>query len=126
MWPDYFPDQCPPNSAREEQLRVFRLVANCPPSIQDFVPVLIEQPHRKFDSTELCLACGVSVFKNIEDANKRRKRFKPLRNKQIAVGLITQEDGLILETCTDSHVTWWLQTEEPHRNFREASENVPV
>lgn len=125
MWPDYFPDQCPPKNAREDHLYVYRLVTSSPPSVQDFVPALIEQPHRKFESTVLCLACGVSVFKNIDDADKQRKRFKPLRDKLIAAGFITKDDGLVLETCAGSHVTWWLQTDDPHKNFREVNENVP-
>lgn len=126
MWPEYFPEQCPPAEARVDDLRVFRLVVNRPPTNQDFLPTLIEHPHRVFNASVLCLACGVSVFKNIEDAKKTRKKFKPLRNKQIAAGVITKEDGCVLETCADSHVTWWLQTDTPHRNFREVNENVSV
>lgn len=126
MWPTFFPDQCPPEEARADELLVYRLVANRPPSADDFLPALIEQPHRDFELAKLCLACGVSVFKNIEDAKKRRERFKPLRHKYIAVGTIIQKDGLVLETCADSHVTWWLQTDEPHRTFREVNDNVPV
>lgn len=124
MWPDYFPDSCPPLQARKDEVKVFRLVDNTPPSSNDFRPTIIEHPHRDFKSEDLCIACGVSVFKKLEDALNRRRRFKPLRDKRIAIGTITQDDGLILETCSDSHMTWWLQTDSPHKDFQEVDGNV--
>lgn len=68
------------------------------------------------------MACGVSVFKNISDIIKKRDRFKPLRSKKIAYGTIAPSDGLIKETGQPSHVTWWLQTSEPHATFREVAD----
>lgn len=126
MWPDYFPDQCPPKDSRKDEMTVFRLVSDSPPSARDFVPTIIDQPHRSFAPSEVCRACGVSVFTNIEDAKCMRSRFSPLRNKKLAIGTITQEDGVVLETGTGSHITWWLQTEQPQRGFREVSENGSV
>lgn len=122
MWPDYFPEQCPPSDARQDDLKVFRLVTSSPPTADDFLPTTIESPHRKFTGEELCMACGVSVFKNIADIIKMRDRFKPLRTKKIAYGTITFSDGLVKETGQPSHVTWWLQTNEPHATFREIAD----
>lgn len=126
MWPDYFPEQCPPSEARVDELRVFRLVSNNPPIPSDFLPTLIEQPHREFNRENLCYACGVSVFKDIADVKTKMARYKPLRNKRIAVGVILRQDGLVLETFSGTHVTWWLTTTTPHVNFREVMENVPI
>jgi len=69
------------------------------------------------------MACGVSVFKNIDDILRKRERFKPLRNKKVASGIIMPDDGFVKETYEPSHVTWWLQTEKPHATFNEV-ENV--
>lgn len=124
MWPDYFPEQCPPSQARGEELRVFRLVSQNPPTKEDFLPSIIEQPHRKFDTEEFCCACGVSVFKDIADVKVKMARYKALRKKQIAMCEIKEQDGLILETFSGSHVTWWLRTDTPHSTFREVVENV--
>jgi hypothetical protein len=119
MWPEYFPDQCPPSDARQDELSVFRLVTNCPPTANDFLPTIIESPHRRFSGEELCLACGVSVFKDKADILKTRERFKPLRDKKLAYGMIKPTDGLIKETGQPSHVTWWLRTDHPHASFHE-------
>jgi hypothetical protein len=37
-WPDYFPENCPPQNARRDSFKVYRLVDNDPPCQNDFVP----------------------------------------------------------------------------------------
>ena len=124
MWFDNFPEQCPPSDARKDELEVFRLVSNNPPTSDDFRSTIRESPHRKFQGEWLCIAHGVSVFQKYEDIlSKREKYKKSLGHKKIAIGTITPNDGLIKETGGLSHITWWLQTEEPHKIFREV-ENV--
>lgn len=122
-WPNYFPEQCPPVDARNDNIQVFRLVDGAPLSAKDFRPTVIEQPHRAFEADKLCAACGVSVFRNVQDVIKKRSRFKPLRSKKIALGSITEVDGLVLETFEPTHMTWWLQTATPHINFIEHDEH---
>ena len=117
MWPEYYPENCPPNEARKETLEVYRLVDNNPPVKKDFLPSIIEYPNRQFP--DICLACGVSVFTDIRGTKRTKKRYKALRNKKIAKGKIFKDDGLILETLSKYHITWWLQTEEPHITFTE-------
>lgn len=126
MWPDYFPEQCPPVEARNEELRVFRLVSQNPPTKEDFLPTTIEQPHRDFDAKDFCFACGVSVFKNIADIRSKMARYKALRKKQIAVCIIQKNDGLVLESFSGSHVTWWLKTDSPQSTFRAVVEDVTI
>jgi hypothetical protein len=124
MWFNDFPDQCPPNDARHDTLLVFRLVSNNPPTSEDFLSNIRELPHRKFSDEILCNAHGVSVYRIYEDIfNKRKKYPKSLGQKKIAIGTITPKDGLVKETFEPSHMTWWLQTEEPHKTFKEV-ENV--
>ncbi len=120
MWFDDFPEQCPPSDARQDTLEVFRLVSNIPPRADDFLATKREFPHRNFADDVLCNAHGVSVFQKHDDILKKREHFKKaLGHKKIAVGTITQDDGLVKETGGLSHVTWWLQTDEPHKTFKE-------
>ncbi len=122
-WPAYFPEQCPPADARNDNVQVFRLVDGTPLSAEDFRPTIVEQPHRPFQPEKLCAACGVSVFRSVQDVIKKRERFKPLRSKKIACGRITESDGLVLETFEPTHMTWWLQTSTPHITFIEHDEH---
>lgn len=122
-WPSYFPVECPPADARKDDVWVYRLVSNLPPSLNDFLPAKIEQPERQFKPNEICAACGVSVFRDVQDLIKKRSRYKPLRAKRIVFGQISKLDGLVLETFDHSHMTWWLQTATPHANFTEYFEN---
>ena len=124
MWPDYFPDRCPPSDARTDSIEAFRLVGSAPPAPVDFLPLLIEAPHRGFTPEKLCMACGVSVFRTAADAIRTKNRFKPLRAKHVARGRIEPEDGLILETGQPTHATWWLQTAAPHARFTEVLADV--
>lgn len=126
MWPDYFPDQCPPAEARRDTIQVYRLVGSSPPTVHDFLPTVVEAPHRQFPADKLCLACGVSVYRDAADAMKQRAKYKPLRDKLLAKGTIMPEDGPILETGRLSHVTWWLQTSTPHVRFDEVIPDVTI
>jgi hypothetical protein len=124
MWPDYFPKQCPPAEARSDTIEVYRLVDHDPPTADDFRPIRIEAPHRPFSADQLCLACGVSVFKTVADAVRTRLRFRPLRSKRIAKGTVMPDDGLVLETGEPTHTTWWLQTITPQSSFAEVLPDV--
>ena len=123
MWPEYFPEQCPPPNARRENVQVYRLVGNSPTTAEDFQPTIVEFPHREFTSHQICMACGVSVFRELSDALKIRASYKGLRQKKIAFGSISESDGLVLQTGKPTHITWWLQTSTPHLNFKECAEN---
>ncbi|MFZ6755521.1 hypothetical protein ACO0KY_19405 [Undibacterium sp. Dicai25W] len=119
-WPQYFPASCPPQDARSENIEVFRLIEESKAKKSDFLPTVIEFPHRKFD--DACILCSVSVFVNIDEIKKRQARYSNLKSKKIAKGTIAETDGLILETLSAGHVSWWLKTDEPHRTFSEVTD----
>lgn len=123
MWSEYYPEDCPPDEARSDEVEAYRLVEQFPPNADDFLPTIIEFPHRKFEPEVLCNACGASVYTDIKDIKRTRKRFKGLKNKIIVKGIINKDDGLVLETGHGSHLTWWLETESPHTNFLEHCDN---
>ena len=123
-WPDYFPKNCPPQNARRDNFKVYRLVDNDPPCQNDFIPKKLLYPHINYTREILCLACGISVDKTLDGIKRTRKRFRVLRNKKIAVGIIKPNDGFILETGGGTHVTWWVQTKTPHVSFKVVNENA--
>lgn len=122
MWPANYPDKCPPDDARQDEISVYRLVSNTPPTVEDFKATIEEQPHRPFTSDQICMAHGVSVFRDKADALKQRARFNALKNKKVAFGKITKNDGMIKETGQPTHMTWWLQTSAPHASFSEVED----
>lgn len=69
-WPDYFPENCPPQNARRDNLKVYRLVDNDPPRQNDFVPNKLLYPHINYSGETLCLVCGISVDKNQTNSKK--------------------------------------------------------
>ncbi|AZR72482.1 hypothetical protein BBF96_03255 [Anoxybacter fermentans] len=120
-WPDYFPKGCPPDTARRDEVVVYRGIRNNNKvTAEDFIPLKILQPRRKFKGEDNCNACGISVFKDIKDLIKKRKSLPALKKKYpyIAIGTIKRNHGLILETYGGSHITWWVKPGvEPHTFF---------
>lgn len=126
-WEFNLPEQCPPANARQDEIEVYRLVKNSPPDKEDFFPLSLESktPHQDFDDFKKCCSHGVSVFKDIKCIKRTQRRYKKLKKQKITKGVITKEDGLLLETFSGSHVTWWIASDkEPHKRFSEVRENV--
>jgi hypothetical protein len=108
-WPNHFPENCPPNAAKDaDGEEVYRLVDQNPPSDPDFISHRLRYPKREF--FDECKACGLSIFTNIEDSIKLRKRLPALRDTSIALGKLPSEAGKILPTpySGNSHYTWWI------------------
>ncbi|WP_286230273.1 hypothetical protein [Neobacillus mesonae] len=116
VWPDYFPKECP-IGAKGKEIEVYRLVDNDPPTESDFIPNFISQPGRKFSDD--CQACGLSVFKNLDDAIHQNNvlaesiyfQRKGLPKKKIAKGISNSKFGQIKDTPArehTSHVTYWV------------------
>ncbi|WP_036546736.1 hypothetical protein [Nitrincola lacisaponensis] len=126
-WKYTLPTQCPPKEARNDEIELYRLVENSPPTSSDFVPLAVElkTPHQKFDEFMNCCSHGLSAFKTIEGAIKWRKKYKKkFKNHKISKGVIKKKDGMVLETFKRPHITWWVSTEQPERGFIEVEENA--
>ena len=122
IWPNYYPEHCPPKEASALDSTVFRLCKNNPPSNNDFIPYVILYPERNFIGQE-CQSCGVSVYNDIEDIKSLRKIHKGLRKQYICSGQITQKTGLALATPVkgNSHTTWWIASGRKPNELFEAS-----
>jgi hypothetical protein len=107
-WPDYFPEDCPPDFAEDANLEAYRLVDQDPPSEDDFIPHKLLYPDRRYPDE--CKACGLSVFTEINDFIELQRRVPALRGSLISVGNLTPEMGKILPTPYrgNSHHSWWI------------------
>lgn len=127
-WPDYFPESCPPNDASPAKGSFYRIVDEDPPDGEDFLGNLRLQQlglrfkNRKKRWSDECLAVGVSILADRDEALRLRESVGPMRDKAIAYGDITG-DGLLKHTPNDpdqlSHHTWWIPISvEAHEYFR--------
>ena len=121
QYPDYFPDDCPPEDAQPATGDVYRVVKQNPPNSRDFIPFR-EKQSRDFGKDE-CKACGLSVFINFEDAVDMKNRRGGMKNRLIAKGTLNPDLGKIKHTPSnepygESHHTWWVPAEaEPWNAF---------
>ena len=120
-WPDYFPDDCPPQDAQPATGDVYRVVKQNPPESRDFIP-LRKKNNGDFGEDE-CKVCGLSVFRRFEDAVEMKNRERGMKNRLIAKGTLSPDLGKIKHTRSSkpygkSHHTWWVPTEvEPWSVF---------
>ena len=120
QYPDYFPDECPPKDAQPAAGDVYRVVKQNPPNSKDFIPL---RAKKSGDFEDECKACGLSVFKNFEDAVDMKNRERGMKNRLIAKGTLGPHLGKIKHTPSSqpygkSHHTWWVPTEaEPWNVF---------
>ena len=108
LYREILPDDCPPATAEEiTELRiVYRLVWHDPPTDCDFRSQRAENPHQIFPGVTECQACGLSVFFNRADA-ERRTRSGRLQGAMIGEVTLTRGAGRIAKTGRRSHYTWW-------------------
>jgi len=118
-WPEYYPTDCPKPGARNDEIGAYRAIKTDTPAPDDFIPVIILSPER--DYKDICEASGLSVFSDVQDLIRKRKRLPGFRKlyKSIAFGTITPDSGLHMSTGKDSHITWWVYVGfQPHVYFK--------
>lgn len=112
QFPDYFPDNCPPDTAQPATGTVYYLVKNDPPTPDDFLSKRQKNPNLRFRPDEKeCQACGISVYTEIEDLLNVRQRYPDMGNMKPAVGNLTPNLGVLQPTPSKkspSHHTLWL------------------
>lgn len=110
-WPDYFPQDCPPQDSRPALGEVYRLINGALPNENDFKSY--RQRGRKISAAPFgeCQACGLSVYTDVEDVSRLKNRIPSQRKKVIVVGMLHPGLGKILPTPSHnekSHHTWWV------------------
>lgn len=121
LWQEHFPQGCPPDDAKSLKCEAYRIVYNNPPTVEDFICYKLLYPTRNF--TSACLACGLSLFTELDDLVKISKNIPAIKRKKkfFARGRLTEETGVILPTNkdkhTNSHMTWWIYEGQEVHNF---------
>lgn len=109
IYREQLPDNCPPTEAAfvEEDLDVFRLVRQSPPTDEDFQSQRAEKPGAVFMDVSECTARGLSVFTDRREC-ERALKLPSLRGRQICRVRLSNGAGSIARTGRrPSHHTWW-------------------
>lgn len=123
-WPSFFPKDVPPADAVDAEGRAFRLVRGIPSAPGDFLSTFEENPGREHGD-HFWMACGASLHTKLEGSQKTRQRYKPLRERRIAVGVLNAEHGKMKPTpgFHPSHITVWFRVgATPHLSFVDDAE----
>ena len=112
-WPDYYPENCPPEDAKPASGIVYRLVKQDPVQQEDFIPLITENPKRfeNKPNAQICKGCGISVCKGMQDILKLQRSSGKMRKRQIAEGELSSTLGVIKHTPSrnyKTHHTWWV------------------
>ena len=69
--------------------------------------------------TAMTMVCGLSVYTDIADIGRLRKRVPAMRRRSLAKGILNPTLGKILHTPSryeKSHHTWWVPVGAQPRN----------
>lgn len=81
--------------------------------IEDLASHRERKPDHVFDNP--CEACGLSLYRDVQDLHELRKFSGGFRKMLIAVAVLDGAPGALARTRSKSHHTWWLP-EEADRN----------
>jgi hypothetical protein len=109
VWPDHYPQSCPPNNSIELNGSVYRFINGANPTERDFYSYYERQPDKDW-GVDACKARGLSVLRTFADCGEMRKAIPALRKKRVAKASISIATGLVASTPSNScegHCTWW-------------------
>ncbi len=104
-FPQDWPEDCPPVTAVDAAGEVFRLVKSNPVTAEDMSS---HKETGKLLKAPACLRCGLSVFRELEDAIHQR-RLIPKLGDFVATATLDAAMGKTLPTAgrQPTHTTWW-------------------
>ena len=90
-WPDFYPEDCPPGEAEPASGIVYHLVQHDPPQTEDFITYYEDNP-KFFESNPhlICKGCGVSVYTDLIDIRRLKKRSKKHKTDILPKGDLIQ------------------------------------
>jgi hypothetical protein len=112
LYPDFFPEGCPPIDAKPIEVKVYRLIKGDKIDNTDFKSFIeLDLDHRstKFPFVEY----GISVNTNYDELRKNWRGTGALKKKfkNIGSGITFESTGVVKPTPTKPqkhHHTWWL------------------
>lgn len=122
QWPDYFPENCPPEHAEPASGEVYRMIEKSAPTEQDFKSFRELNPRRRLSRKMRCRACGLSVYTEPQDILILRRQVPRFRTYSLSKGELEPRLGKLLHTPSrktgESHHTWWVPVgAEPEKVF---------
>lgn len=105
-FPDDWPADCPPADALDASGEFYRLFKTNPPASKDLM-THHERGTRLHDPP--CLRCGLSVFRDRNDA-EHQSRIYPKLGKIIGKAVLQPAHGTTKQTGKPTHTTWWMVT----------------
>ena len=120
IFPSYFPDNCPPDEATDEEKELFRLCSGPELTEDDFLSLYNKDPEKWANNIQ---AYGLSVLESKEDCDRVRRINAKLRRLYpfCASGKNNSDRGKILNTPSNTnprHFTWWVYEDvKPHTFF---------
>lgn len=110
-WADEMPENCPPEDVCVAEEDVFYRFTKKADVIEprDWMNHRNLYPNRQWTKEELILAAGLSLYDTPERILQERKLpgVKKLPWKGLAKISLIPEDGVILQTMSIHHYTWW-------------------
>lgn len=104
-FPDDWPDGCPGVNVPEAEGVLFRIVKGDPPTPDD-----LRSHHEtgRLPRADPCLRCGLSVFRELADAQNQRS-LMPRLGGWVATGTLRAVHGKACLTpgSQPTHTTWW-------------------
>lgn len=120
MFPDDFPEDCPPDIAEKKEVQAYRFSNNLILNGDDFKSY--EQLGIKPRYPDpLYKSYGVSLFLNHPIPIEELKQFSTItkKYKYIHYGITLSQEGLIYIEHQKQHLTWWLYKDKyPHQHFK--------
>lgn len=110
LYPDHFPEQCPPDTAHEANGDVYRFIKTPKPEASDFTSHWEESPGKDWGDKG-CLVCGLSVYIDFAEVATIWRTNPHWRRHFVAKGTLSPDWGEMLHTGKRSHHTWWTPTE---------------
>ena len=109
IYRETLPEGCPPDVSVDIALEtyVFRLVKTSPATLDDFRSQRAEKPAAVFKGVTECHACGLSVFKERQDAVQKVLLLPRFRGFHVYSVRLAAGAGRIQQTFKPSHHTWW-------------------
>lgn len=104
-FPVNWPADCPPNDAVDAEGIVFRIVKIEPVTADDMAS---HHETGKLLKAPACLRCGLSVFREIQDAFHQRQLI-PKLGKLVAKATLQASHGKtkLTDGKQPTHTTWW-------------------
>lgn len=105
LYYESLPDACPESDARPaNNEKFYRLVKTVPATDLDFQSKKMRQPNKLFEGISDCILSSLSIHKKEEISLNKLPTLKGTKPAIINLG---PNDGLIKQTFTNPHYSWW-------------------